>query len=208
MKRQLGGALVGLVVTVAASACAPDTIVLADIQALDDGGPPATRCLRNSDCNEAGLVGYCSYASCGASAGTCLPFPQESCPPYEQAVCGCDHVTYFNDCLRQSTGVSASWPGPCGLPGGPPAQRCRTASDCPDTAFCAHLGGGFGQGACPPPEANGGTCWGVPVTCPQSMVDHWNACGSGPDAGLKQCVDTCTAVQSGLSYEHASQDCQ
>jgi hypothetical protein len=47
-------------------------------------------------------------------AGTCQSIPT-SCDDGYSPVCGCDGVTYFNDCLRRSGSVQAANPGICTL---------------------------------------------------------------------------------------------
>ena len=49
-------------------------------------------------------------------AGTCVPGPVP-CPSGGDPVCGCDAVTYPNDCTRVSAGVTLAHAGACA--GGP-----------------------------------------------------------------------------------------
>ena len=44
--------------------------------------------------------------------GVCTPMNQ-TCPTLAQPVCGCNGVTYLNDCQRRRAGVSAAHSGPC-----------------------------------------------------------------------------------------------
>ena len=90
--------------------------------------------------------------------GVCLPVPQV-CPELYAPVCGCDGVTYSNECDRQVAGVQHAHPGPCG-------EKCETACDCEKTlplpAWCSAL-------ACPACGCawvcEAGTC-GVQVKSP------------------------------------------
>ena len=47
--------------------------------------------------------------------GICLPLPA-ACPEIFSPVCGCDGVTYGNDCERLQSGVQKAYDGPCGTP--------------------------------------------------------------------------------------------
>ena len=49
-------------------------------------------------------------------AGTCVPGPVP-CPSGGDPVCGCDGVTYANECIRVSAGATLAHMGACA--GGP-----------------------------------------------------------------------------------------
>ena len=51
---------------------------------------------------------------CGAAdaPGICSPIP-EVCTSNYDPVCGCDGTTYSNECVANSTGVSAAYAGEC-----------------------------------------------------------------------------------------------
>ncbi|MBN1772699.1 MAG: hypothetical protein JXB32_15625, partial [Deltaproteobacteria bacterium] len=57
----------------------------------------------------------CDVRSCldGAS-GTCVPDPGGACPSIYAPVCGCDGVTYGNNCMRLSAGAALDHEGECG----------------------------------------------------------------------------------------------
>jgi hypothetical protein len=59
---------------------------------------------------------FCEFppAMCGGAdlAGICLPVPQ-ACPRVFDPVCGCDGITYPNDCERLAAQVALDHRGPC-----------------------------------------------------------------------------------------------
>jgi hypothetical protein len=56
--------------------------------------------------------GLCLYSDIG---GECMPIP-EDCPDVSQPVCGCDGVSYDNDCARRAAAVSKAHDGACESP--------------------------------------------------------------------------------------------
>jgi hypothetical protein len=188
MKRGL--AFLSLAVVALAPSCKDETIVLASVHGVDGGGGPAVRCTTIDECPTGS---FCSKVDCHDAAGTCEPFPAV-CGDDEHPVCGCDGITYFNDCLRRGAGVAAARDDECGHE----AVGCDDAVSCPEATYCARLLGFGGPPGCPP--GIHGTCWILPTTCPPpSHADRWNAC-----AGGSQCVDTCTAIRTGAPHVRAS----
>lgn len=158
--------------------------------APSDAGPGAI-CSTGADCP----IGWaCSKSDCMSPSGVCEPRPI-LCDLKPLPVCGCDHVTYWNDCVRRQNGVTASTAGQCSVG----ALACNTAQDCGvPGASCAHV--------LPSPLPCGplgpGTCWVPPIDCTGSPpTPLWVPClGSNPPFGAQQCVDTCTAIRSGQPY--------
>ena len=195
----------GSVVLVAA--CADEQIVLATLPASPDGGTPGglQRCVDGMECAATEL---CARISCGDVAGTCQPAPV-LCEEEGHPVCGCDGITYWNDCLRRTAAVTAATSGECGHDarncghggkGSPPGDL----DGCPSGTFCSRLLSLPG-GVTPPPDYCGpdgpGTCWALPVVCPdRAGPDRWIACGTTQGA----CTTTCDAIRSGAPYKRAS----
>jgi hypothetical protein len=182
----------------AIASCSGSDIVLATIP-TSDGGDAASApllCNVNANCPSGS---YCDKAACGDLSGTCQLFPAECGQAPELAVCGCDGITYFDDCWRQAGGIAASSKGPCSLGN---AKRCGGPSRpmCPSGTYCAQLGE-TGPGPCGPDDV--GTCWVLPLTCPPMGFDLWTPCQGG------HCFDTCNAIRDGGAYRRVQspQDC-
>lgn len=174
-------------ISIGAFACAPSTVVVADIPSDDGGHPQQPLCVRDDDC-ESGQ--FCEEETCGNPVGHCRN-QSASCDNSNQPTCGCDGVTYWNDCLRAQNAVSKDGDGPCPNPatcGGPSQTACANTN-----AICGLLC--FHQDQCEqnPP----GQCWVLPTTCPADPDTDWASCG-GPS-----CTDVCSAIRSGTQYFHA-----
>lgn len=84
---------------------------IADTDAFDSGAVCAT--IAGLQCPEGEICdldpGTCLFAD---QAGTCVPEPA-ACIPVVDPVCGCDGMTYGNDCERLMAGVSLDHAGAC-----------------------------------------------------------------------------------------------
>jgi hypothetical protein len=160
-----------------------DIVVARDLP--PDGGV-ARFCVAPGDCYPDEL---CERPSCGAAQGQCELRP-DVCDGTEQLVCGCDGVTYWNDCLRQRDGVPSGSPGQCTQSYAPCAGPGPGGCPAPD-AVCGHLLAGE-SGPCSSPDVPG-VCWVLPDQCPGDAGGPlWQPCE--PSAG--KCLDLCSALQS------------
>jgi hypothetical protein len=82
----------------------------AGVSKLKDGACDAVPCTTNGSC---GSQQFCELptGACGQQ-GSCAPKPA-SCDATSQPVCGCNGVTYTNDCDRQAAGIPKRKDGAC-----------------------------------------------------------------------------------------------
>jgi hypothetical protein len=184
------------------SACADEEILLAKLPPSIDGGrpPDATRCVDETGCS---ATTFCSRRDCSDVAGTCEMRPVV-CEEEASPVCGCDGITYWNDCLRRAAGITAMTVGVCednavvcgrGPKSGPSGPG---SEECPTDTFCARLLPSGGPPDCPSDVL--GTCWARPAVCPdRAGPDRWVACG----ASRSPCATTCDAIRTGERYKRA-----
>ncbi|HXK16219.1 MAG TPA: hypothetical protein VNG33_00345 [Polyangiaceae bacterium] len=150
-------------------------------------GTPPMPCASDADC-----MGWrCEKKGCDALSGFCEP-PPIFCPPDPAPVCGCDGVTYWNDCIRRESGAQVAALEECRIT----ACACEIGSDCKvANASCSHL--------VAPGEMCGhskGACWVLPAQCSPSGDSHmWQECRP-PDQPPGPCVDTCSAIRAQKSF--------
>lgn len=160
-------------------ACGPVDLVVVSVP--DGGVEPTTPCSKNEDCAMAGQ--FCQKDSCGAALGVCVAKPT-LCTGDVQLECGCDGITYANDCLRKAAGVAANDShGECLQD----ALACDAQNPCPGDAYCARL---FRRTfECGP---GSGRCFVLPdVACSGGMFPPFVPC-----VGAPVCRTWCDAVKS------------
>jgi hypothetical protein len=171
------------------------------------GTVPALACKEHTDCGDE-IEFFCSKNNCDPqSSGTCEARPERVCheQPLEP-VCGCDGITYWNDCMRRWVGTPPAGAGVC-----PQPRQCTYAADCQDPfALCSKIdpAAPYEGDACsssPTP----GECWTVPL-CPAQEFDmpRWRECGSlpGPGGPPPPCVTACEAMVSARPFDYVAED--
>jgi hypothetical protein len=108
-------------------------------------------------CEGCGLEGgacadgeWCDHEELGfcGGPGSCQPRPTD-CPPVDAPVCGCDGVSYPNECEAHAAGTDIAIGGMCGFP------DCRTEG-CDDASE-----------TCQPCRGPGGLIW---ICLPDGVV--------------------------------------
>jgi hypothetical protein len=147
------------------------------------GGGGGSACAWSPNSNPCASGFYCDAPGCGQ--GTCVPLGATD-DPVQASVCGCDGVSYWNQATAAVHGMAVATAGACtqSLTCGGFAQI-----PCPDQKhYCAVDVSGIGCNVADP----GGSCWGLPFTCPTVVIDTtWRLCAS------QTCNDLCSAIKSG-----------
>ena len=123
-------------------------------------------------------VGQC----CCDFQGVCTAIPT-ACPEYYDPVCGCDGVTYSNECFADAAATSIDHLGPCGqICGGIQGLPCDDGELCllPEGGCCCDF-----QGLCVP----------IPEECPETCDP---VCGCDGQTYR----NACQAIQAGSSIDH------
>jgi hypothetical protein len=157
----------------ALGACGPRDVVVAFVPPGGEPLPVGRPCVDDAECAP---VDFCERLGCGELSGRCAA-RATLCGEDFSPVCGCDGVTYFNDCVRRQQGATAATPGECRA-----GATCSATTPCLGGASCARLVRSCGE------DPSTGRCWSVPRACPR--VGAFQACAGGA------CLDLCTAVRA------------
>jgi hypothetical protein len=168
----------------------PDAFVWPDLPLPPpplDGGPSVCGPWPGGQCPWSMV---CDIHSCyPGAAGTCLPTPG-ACPKLWAPVCGCDGLTYSNDCFRLQAGVARDHTGACATP----TKDSGPFVDAPATCFAGGCGPAM---VC---DITGcGNVGGVCVPQPKSCPFPWDpVCGCN---GLTY-VNDCNRLLVGVALKH------
>ena len=145
--------------------------------------PPQPECSSDENCKP---DEQCVRSGCSPDQrGTCQRLG--TCPINYEPVCGCNGVTYYNDCYRRVSGEGrVDSFGACSPID---ARPCDPNFACPQPAKCAQL-----YRSCDFAAFAGGQCWVLPSDCSASGGPRYQSCTS---MSGERCTNTCKAIENG-----------
>jgi hypothetical protein len=127
----------------------------------------------------------------GCFFGICVPSP-DHCPEEVDEVCGCNGVTYSNECLARKARVSVDFHDRC-------ERTCSTNDDCGPAAFCGNTEGSEYAEWCVVEQE--GRCVDFAPLCEFFLTSADVAHLYEGDAGLEE-LDLRVCGCDGNTYEH------
>lgn len=165
---------------------------------MDGGTSGPVLCLNDQVC---GPRSFCAKQYCDdpfqmqpPQIGTCAPRPRaSSCSGEFAPECGCDGVTYFNECVRLAQGVNRARKSECQRVF---AQSCSATRSCSAGSFCALPG----IESCDVPSTEG-RCWALPSDCSATRVGDDAVLRCTTRAGAeRECVSLCDAIREQVPF--------
>jgi len=136
---------------------------------------------------------------CSERRGVCRAAPG-ACPPNLELVCGCDGVTYANQCERLRAGARPELPGDCSdAARNPPPCGGPTQAGCPAYMYCYQPNGTCGEhgetGFCAWRPLSGEECDQTGLTHLRFVAGPYGFCGCDG----RVYADRCEAGIAGVS---------
>ena len=159
-------------------------------------GAGGATCVDNSACAESE---YCAKSSCAAKAeGHCAARPADCANAKLAVLCGCDGLTYHDECLLHANRQNSGAVGPCTK-----AEKLTVTCTFLDDEACIDAGGecALKVDACASISiGETGTCWVLPEACPGSDEQSAQTCSEKVDPS---CQSECAAIKGKARYSTA-----